>query len=229
MTARSTGRPEALFPLFADLKGLDGVGPKTAEALTGAGIATPRDLLFTLPHSGIDRTRQDTVKGLVPPAMATVEVMVGRHYPPRTKGRPYRVEVTDAAMTFQLVFFHANPGYLERQLPPGERRVISGKLEIFDGVAQIVHPDHMLPPEEAEAIPVFEPVYPLTQGVTQRVMGKAAAGALDRAPDLPEWIDPALCQREGWPAWQAALEAAHGPGRQADLASTVARPPAPRL
>ena len=221
MTARSTGRPEALFPLFADLKGLDGVGPKTAEALTGAGIATPRDLLFTLPHSGIDRTRQDTVKGLVPPAMATVEVMVGRHYPPRTKGRPYRVEVTDAAMTFQLVFFHANPGYLERQLPPGERRVISGKLEIFDGVAQIVHPDHMLPPEEAEAIPVFEPVYPLTQGVTQRVMGKAAAGALARAPDLPEWIDPALCQREGWPAWQAALEAAHGPGRQADLASTA--------
>ena len=221
MTApRATGRPEALFPLFADLKGLDGVGPKTAEALTGAGIETPKDLLFTLPHSGTDRSRKDSVKGLVPPTMATVEVEVGRHYPPRTKGRPYRVEVTDAAMTFQLVFFHARPDWLERQLPPGERRVISGKLEMFDGVAQIVHPDHILPASEAEAIPEYEPVYPLTQGVTQRTMTRAAQSALGRAPELPEWIDPALCDREHWPPWNVALDDAHGPARDADLAPT---------
>ncbi len=212
-----SGRPEVLFPLFGALTGLDGIGPKTAGLLEGAGIATPRDLLFTLPHSGTDRRRRETIKGLVSPAVATVEVVVGQHHKPRQKGRPYRVEVTDAETSFLLVFFHAREDWLLRQLPPGARRLVSGKVELFDGVAQIVHPDHVLPPEEAEAIPDYEPVYPLTQGVTQRAMARAAADALDRAPDLAEWADPTLAAREGWPGWRAALTAAHRPDQDQDL------------
>ncbi|MDU8941894.1 ATP-dependent DNA helicase RecG [Ovoidimarina sediminis] len=211
------GRPEILFPLFADLTGLEGVGPKTAQALEKAGIATPRDLLFTLPYAVVDRRRRETVQGAAPNQVVTVEVEVGRHVPAARKGRPYRVEVTDAGTTFQLVFFHAREDWLMRQLPPGARRVVSGKLELFDGVAQIVHPDHMLLPHEAEAIPEFEPVYPLTAGVSQRVMGRAAAGALHRAPELAEWIDPALLAREGWPRWREAVEAAHAPEGLGDV------------
>ena len=211
------GRPEPLFPLFADITGLDGVGPKTAQALDKAGIATPRDLLFTLPYAVVDRRRRDTIADAPPNTIVTVEVEVGRHIPAPRKGRPYRVEVTDAATTFQLVFFHARDDYLARQLPPGARRVISGKLELFDGVAQIVHPDHMLNPGEAEAIPPFEPVYPLTAGVTQRLMGRAASGAVDRAPDLPEWIDPALVSREDWPSWRDAIRTAHAPEGLGDV------------
>ncbi len=212
-----TGRPEILFPLFAGLEGLPGVGPKTAQILEQGGIASPRDLVFTLPHSVVDRTRRASVREVQAPATATVEVTVGRHIPPRVKGRPYRVEVTDAGTTFQLVFFHAREDWLKKQLPSGQRRVVSGKVELFDGVAQMVHPDHILPVAEADAIPRFEPVYPLTGTLTQKQMAKAAAGALDRAPELPEWIDPALAAREGWPAWAEAVRAAHAPRREADL------------
>jgi ATP-dependent DNA helicase RecG len=192
-----TGRPEVLFPLFAGLDGLAGVGPKTAAALAAGGIETPRDLLFTLPHSGVDRTRRPSVRDVAAPATVTVEVTVGRHQPPRTKGRPYRVEVTDASLTFQLVFFHAREDWLKRQLPTGQRRVVSGKVELFDGIAQMVHPDHIVTVEEAGEIPAFEPVYPLTGSLTQKQVAKAAAGALERAPELPEWIDPALCKARG--------------------------------
>jgi ATP-dependent DNA helicase RecG len=212
-----SGRPEVLFPLFATLEGLPGVGPKTATALAEGGIATPRDLLFTLPHSGVDRTRRASVREFPAPGTATVEVTVGRHLPPRTRGRPYRIEVTDAATTFQLVFFHAREDWLMRQLPTGQRRVVSGKVELFDGIAQMVHPDHILRPEEAGEIPAFEPVYPLTGSLTQKQMAKAATGALERAPDLPEWIDPELKRREGWPDWAAAVRAAHAPERALDL------------
>ncbi|WP_412505031.1 ATP-dependent DNA helicase RecG [Roseovarius sp. SYSU LYC5161] len=211
-------RPEILFPLFADIETLDGIGPKTGKLLAGLDIDKPRDLLFTLPHSGIDRRKRDTVRGADLPGVVTVEVTVGQHRPPARKGGAYRVQVEDAASAFQLVYFHARGDHLKRVLPTGARRVVSGRVELFDGMAQMVHPDHVLPPAEAGDIPDFEPVYPLTAGVTQRMMARAAVSALARVPDLPEWIDPVQKAQAGWPDWQAALAQAHAPGSAADLA-----------
>ncbi|WP_114967192.1 ATP-dependent DNA helicase RecG [Alkalilacustris brevis] len=214
------GRPEILFPLFAEIETLPGVGPRVARSLAGLGVERPRDLLFTLPHSGVDRRRRASIREITPPAVATVEVVVGQHMPASGRGRPYRVQVRDAQTEFLLVFFHARAEYLKNLLPTGQRRIVSGRVELFDGVAQMVHPEHVLRPEEAGDLPAFEPVYPLTAGVTQRVMQKAAAAALTRAPELPEWIDPALKAREGWPDWRAALDQAHAPESAAALAPT---------
>ncbi len=216
------GRPEVLWPLFGGLEALDGIGPKSAQALVNGGIEKPRDLLFTLPHSGVDRRRRASILEVQAPAVCTVEVTVGNHNPPTVRGRPYRIMVEDAQTTFQLVFFRAHGDYLRRQLPTGQRRVVSGKVELFDGVGQMVHPDHILTPDEATAIPVFEPVYPLTGSLTQKAMFKATADLLDDLPDLPEWIDPALRAREGWPEWQPALAQAHRPLSTAELSATAA-------
>ena len=213
-------RPVEFFPLFAGLETLEGVGEKTAKAFAGLGVERPKDLLFLLPHSGVDRARKASIREVVPPCTVTVEVEVGAHFPPRTKGKPYRVLVRDAQLEFTLVFFHARGDFLQRLLPTGQRRLVSGKVELFDGVAQMVHPDHVLRPEEAGELPVFEPVYPLTAGVTQKLVAKAVAGALTRAPVLPEWIDGPLLAREGWPSWREALVAVHGPAGAAELAPT---------
>ncbi|KQB98030.1 ATP-dependent DNA helicase RecG [Loktanella sp. 1ANDIMAR09] len=212
-----SGRPEILFPLFAELTKLDGIGPKSAQILEAAAIAKPLDILMTLPASGVDRHRRASIRDVVPPTVATVEVTVGEHHPPRTRGRPYRVHVEDAETSFQLVFFHARGDYLQRLLPTGQRRVVSGKVEIFDGIAQIVHPDHVLPVAEAADIPAFEPVYPLHAGITQKAMWKATRSALFLLPELAEWIDPALKARENWPDWAAAMQAAHSPQSTSDL------------
>jgi ATP-dependent DNA helicase RecG len=214
-------RPEILFPLFADLETIDGVGPKSAKAFAALGVTRPKDLLFLLPHSGIDRARKPSVRDVTPPAVVTLEVEVGAHVPPRSKGRPTRVMVRDAALEFQLVFFHARGDYLAKLLPTGQRRLVSGKVELFDGVAQMVHPDHILRPEEYAELPAFEPVYPLTAGITQKLVLKSVAVALTRAPILPEWIDGPLKAREGWPDWQAAVRAAHSPATHADFAATA--------
>ncbi|WP_370275118.1 ATP-dependent DNA helicase RecG [Pararhodobacter marinus] len=214
-----TGRPEILFPLFASLEGLEGVGPKTSKLYKGLGVETPRDLLFVLPHSGIDRRLRPTLRGLTPPLTVTVEVEIGAHLPPRQRGRPYRIVVTDAEQEFQLVFFHARGDYLQKLLPMGQRRVISGRVESFDGVFQIVHPDHVLRPDEAETLPEWEPVYPLVAGLTQRQVQKAMRSALSRLPQFDEWIDPALKAQRGWPDWHIALRAAHAPQGAGDIAS----------
>ncbi|WP_334193522.1 ATP-dependent DNA helicase RecG [Pararhodobacter sp.] len=217
-----TGRTEILFPLFGALEGLDGIGPKTAKLFKGLGVETPRDLLFVLPHSGIDRRLRASVRDVVPPEVATVEVEVGNHLPPRQKGRPYRVLVRDAQQEFQLVFFHARGDYLQKLLPSGQRRLVSGRVETFDGVYQMAHPDHVLRADEAATLPLWEPVYPLTAGVTQRMVQRAMADALARAPALAEWIDPAQKARMGWPDWADALRAAHAPASGADLAPSAA-------
>jgi ATP-dependent DNA helicase RecG len=212
-----TGRPEVLFPLFGALTKLEGIGPKSAEALTAAGVEKPRDILMTLPISGIDRSRRTSIKEIIAPAIATVKVLVGDHHPPQARGRPYRILVTDAHSSFQLVFFHARGDYLQKLLPTGQERVVSGKVEVFDGIAQMVHPDHVLRVDEAGEIPEFEPVYPLHAGITQKAMWKATRATLDMAPALPEWIDPALKAREKWPDWRDAMMAAHSPVASTDL------------
>ncbi len=206
-----SGRPEALFPLFAALDSLPGIGPKTAKTLADSGVESPRDLLLSLPYAVVDRRRRTTIRGEDLPRILTVTVTVGAHRPPRNRSGAYRIHVTDAETEFQLVFFHARGDYLRRLLPEGAQRVVSGKVELFDGIAQMVHPDHAVPLEDAGDIPEIEPVYHLTAGITQKTMFKATRGVLDRLPEVAEWADPALVAREAWPAWAAALGLAHAP------------------
>ena len=215
--APAKGRPEALFPLFADIETLPGVGPKSAKLMAALHVEKPVDLVLTLPASGIDRRKRASVLGADLPGVVTVEVTVGQHWAPARRGGAYRVTVEDAQTSFQIVFFRAHDEYLRRMLPIGERRIVSGKVELFDGAAQMVHPDHMLPVDEAGDIPDFEPVYPLTAGLTQGVMRKAVAGALARLPKVAEWIDPGQKAQEDWPDWADALHAAHAPQAMADL------------
>ena len=214
-------RPEPLFPLFADLTTLEGVGPKTAQALAQIGVHKPRDLLFTLPHSGIDRAKRSTVRGAELPQVVTVEVEIGLHKAPSNRGGAYRITVEDAETSFQLVFFHARGDYLQKQLPTGRRRIVSGRVEMFDGIAQMVHPDHIVRAEDGGDIPAFEPVYPLTAGVTQKTMAKGAKSVLTRAPELAEWIDPSQKAQAQWPDWATAIHQAHNPQNMGDLAATA--------
>lgn len=206
-----SGRPESLFPLFADLTKLDGVGPKTAQHLGQIDVIKPRDLLFLLPYAGIDRAQKLSVNEAELPGVVTVQVLVGAHRPPRNKGGAYRITVQDAMTSFQIVFFHARTDYLQKLLPEGARRVVSGKVELFDGVAQMVHPEYVVAPNEAEDIPAFEPVYPLTHGVSQKTMVKAVRSAVSKAPDFAEWIDPSQKDQAQWPSWSEAMALVHHP------------------
>ena len=211
MSNAPSRRPEILYPLFASLDSLPGVGPKTAKLYEKMDATRVRDVLFTPPHGLIDRRLRPTVDGAVEGETVTVEITVGAHYPAKRKGQPYKVHVQDAASEFLLVFFHARDDWLRRTLPMGQKRIVSGKIEIFDGLMQMVHPDHILTVAEADSLPPFEPIYPLTAGLSQRMAGRAAAEALSRAPHLPEWLAPALREARDWPDWRGALRVIHAP------------------
>ena len=207
----SQGRPQILFPLFADLTGLPGVGAKTAKLFEKIGATRVIDLVLTLPHGVEDRRLRDSLIGIEPGAMATVAIEVLEHRPGRTATQPYRIVVQGGGVQFELIYFRARRDWLERSLPVGGHRVVSGRVEFYDGRLQMPHPDHVLNEAEASTLRDWEPVYPLTQGLTQRMVARAVAGAVEKVPELPEWIEPSVLGDRKWPAWDTAIRLAHNP------------------
>jgi len=224
-------RPEILNRYFASASALKGIGAKVEKTL--AGLVRPQsgdravadlsarlvDLLFHIPVGVIDRRNRPTIDNLPQSGIVTIEAQIGRHNaPPRHNKRvPYRVEVFDDTGALPLVFFHSHGPYLERTLPEGETRFISGKIEWYGGSPQIVHPDHVLTAEQFAEMPLLEPVYPLTAGVSGKILGKAIRQVLADIPQLPEWQDAAWIAARKLPPFQAALEILHNPSDVTDL------------
>jgi ATP-dependent DNA helicase RecG len=213
-------RPQVLFPLFAPVAALPGIGPRLGKLVDRAAGPRVVDLIWHLPSGLIDRRYAPKVRDAKAGLVATLTLWVDAHQPPKNPRLPYRVRCRDETGFLFLVFFHARPEYLEKALPVGEQRVVSGRLERFRDELQITHPDHIGTLAELERLRGVEPVYPLTGGLTLKVLGKAVRAALQRAPALPEWIDPAYLKRQGWAGWREALLAAHAPESEAALAAT---------
>jgi len=229
-------RPTRLAPLFATVRSLKGVGPKVEGFLNKlvapfhqGAHARVIDLLWHLPVAVIDRPVIPRIAEARIGELATLEVTVTEHRPgggrrhagPRA---PYRVLVEDdAGAALELVYFNAEPNYLKRLLPVGSKRLISGKLESYDGWLQMPHPDHVAAVDErgASALPLHEPIYPLTAGLTNTTLRKAIGEALQQLPALPEWIDPGFRAKNAWPSFGDAIARLHAPESDGDLLPSV--------
>ena len=210
-------RPEVLFPLFAEIRTLSGVGPRIGAAIERLAGPKVVDLLWHLPTAIIDRRFSPPIANAPDKAVVTITVEVDRHVPAPNRRIPYRVVCHDGTGALDLVFFNAKPTYLETALPVGEKRVVSGRVERYRDRLQMTHPDHIGRPGEIDALKRVEPVYPLTAGLTLKPLGRIVAEAVSRAPELPEWQDPVWMTRKSWPVWRDAVSLAHAPEDEAAL------------
>jgi ATP-dependent DNA helicase RecG len=216
-------RPALLNPLFAPVTSLAGVGPKQDKLLRYllGRDETPRlvDLLLHLPASVIDRRARPKIRDAVPGTVVTLEVTVDRHRP--TPGRnaraPHLVYASDDTGDVVLTYFRAQPGYVEKLLPVGAKRYVSGALQMFDGIPQIVHPDRVVDEEGFAKLSGIDPVYPLTEGLALGSLRRAMAQALQKLPDLPEWISPEVIRRCKFPDIAEALNRVHLPVELTDI------------
>jgi ATP-dependent DNA helicase RecG len=210
-------RPQILFPLFAEIRTLSGVGPKLEKLMAKVAGPLLRDLALDLPVGVIDRSYRPTIAAAESGRIATLEVTVLDHLPPRVKSQPYKVRVSDATSTMELVFFRAKADWLAEILPVGARRVLSGRIERFKDRPQMAHPDFIVAPHDAASLPQHEAVYGLTEGLPLKSMAKAVRGALERVPPMPEWQDAAWRKVRGFASFGEALTTAHAPVHEADL------------
>ncbi|MBO9132834.1 MULTISPECIES: ATP-dependent DNA helicase RecG [unclassified Rhizobium] len=217
-------RPAILDPLFASISSLPGVGPKVADLLVKLlgreNLEDTRvvDLLFHAPSSIVDRREQPGIARAPQGTIVTITGRVDRHQapPPRTS-QPYRVFLHDETGELGLVFFRGKAQWLEKQLPLGETVTVSGKVDWFNGRPSMVHPDYIVRESEGETLPLVEPVYPLTAGLTLRTVRKAIEAALTRMPDMPEWDDAALVTKQGFSDFATSFRMLHDPRDAKDI------------
>lgn len=208
-------RAEILFPLFAEVSTLKGVGQKVLPLVQRLAGPLVRDLLFLAP-TGLILRRPMTAAEAVEDQVGVFRVVVDRLIVPGKPGVPTKVRAQDETGFVHLVWFGGSAQHVDRLLPRGETRLVSGKVERFNGEVQIVHPD-VVKPEDADQLTGAEPVYPAVQGLTSRMVRRLVAAALPAAGDLPEWQDPAWIARQGWPGWREAVNALHAPAALPDL------------
>ncbi|HEY4174572.1 MAG TPA: DEAD/DEAH box helicase, partial [Rhodopila sp.] len=200
---------DPLAPLFAPLTSLRGIGPAVAGLIArAAGGDRVIDLLFHMPESYLDRTARPLIRDAKPGTVATLAVEVVRHERPANSRQPWRIIVKDDTGLAELVFFKFTR---ESQMPPGVKLLVSGKLDVFNNRLTIPHPEHLVPIEQADRIPLIEPVWPLTAGLWPRQVAGGLAQALTLVPPFPEWHDPALLQREKWPPFAEAIRTVQTP------------------
>src|SRR4030081_1471106 len=216
-------RPALLNPLFAPVTSLGGVGPKQDKLfryLLGRD-ETPRlvDLLLHLPASVIDRRARPKIRDAVPGTVVTLEVTVDRHRPTpsRNARAPHLVYASDDTGDVVLTYFRAKPGYVEKLLPVGAKRYVSGMLQFYDGIPQIVHPARVIDEEGFAKLSGIDPVYPLTEGLALGSVRRAVAQALQKLPELPAWISLEVIRRCKFPDIAEALHRVHVPAELTDI------------
>jgi ATP-dependent DNA helicase RecG len=214
-------RPPEIFQLFAATTSLSGVGAKLAAVLEKRVGSHVIDVLRHLPIGLTDRRQRPALSAVVDGSIATFEILVMKHdRPARGVRRPYRVFCQNETGELELVFFHAHSDYIAKQLPVGARRIVSGRVDLFQGRVQMAHPDHIVAPENSDSMPLLEPIYPLTAGLTPKILRRTLTDALTRLPDLPEWIPEAILFTQKWPGFADAMRAVHAPQSEADLLPT---------
>ncbi|MBS0235370.1 MAG: ATP-dependent DNA helicase RecG [Proteobacteria bacterium] len=224
-------RPAFLNPLFASAQTLAGIGPRLVLLLKKCltlppGVSEPRviDVLWHMPTGVIDRRSQPQLAAAIPGTIVTLELRVLKHKPsPRGNTKaPYKVTCEDDTGRIDLVFFHAEHKFIEKQLPVGEIRFVSGRIERYGDNLQMAHPDYIVSPEARNEMPLLEPVYPLTAGLSGKIALKATRQAIDRVPEFPEWQEAQWLKARDWPAFKDAVNRVHQPSDAQDVSSGAA-------
>ncbi|HEX2794666.1 MAG TPA: ATP-dependent DNA helicase RecG [Croceicoccus sp.] len=214
-------RPEVLNPLFAGAESLKGVGPKLEKPLDKLGLTRVRDFAFHLPDRFIDRRVVANLDEATVGENVIVELTPTQYRQSRSGRGPFNVLANDAlGNVVSLTYFGRASYSAKKSLPLNEKRWVAGRLDQYADMLQIVHPDHVSEvggPDAARLMGTMcEPVYPLSDGLTQNRVQALVQQALAELPDLPEWIDPGQVARRDWPRWQEALRRAHqGPDKAA--------------
>ncbi|MEQ1617331.1 MAG: ATP-dependent DNA helicase RecG [Terricaulis sp.] len=208
----------AITPFLALASAPKGARKETMDLIAKvAGGRLVRDLVFLAPNAAIDRRLRVPIAETNDGDIATIEAEVDGHVP-AFKSAPYRIRLRDETGFMSVAYFRGAEEMFKRMWPVGQTRLVSGKIGIYEGMRQMLHPDYVVDPAKGEAPPPVEPIYPLTQGLPGRTLQRTIGAALDTLPETPEWLEPTTVKAHDWPDFRTALEHLHRPASPEDVA-----------
>ncbi len=204
-------RPKELYPIFVSVNTMNGIGKKTEEQLDKLGIKRYVDMLWHIPNKAIDRRYTPKIAEAIPNTIATLKVCIDKIVEPQNPRQPCSIHVSDLSGSMVISYFKVNKDWLRRTFAIGEVRVVSGTISMYHGIKQMAHPDYVATVDELEYIAKLHPVYPLSSGLSNKLMSRLATDALSRLPNFPEWQDSSLLQRQEWASFKDAIALLHNP------------------
>ena len=202
-------RPDRLNPLFVAADSLKGVGAGLARPLERLGLSRVKDFAYHLPDRFVTRRAVADLDQASVGEQVVIKLTPLEYRSAAGRG-PFRVLASDEAGNVAAITYFGRASYSgKKALPLGEPRWVAGRIEQYGQMLQIVHPDHVSEESAAALGQLTEPVYALSEGLTQNRIAALIQQALAGIEPLPEWIEPALLGKMQWPAWRDALDLAH--------------------
>ena len=204
-------RPKILYKLFSNLETIKGIGPKNAKLIERLCGKYLLDLILHRPIAYIDRRNSPKIKDLSNNSIVTLILKVDGHTPSFNKRMPYKITCSDDTGQLNIVYFNLRGPYLKKMFPIGSKKVVSGKVEEFNGIFQMTHPQHIADESNLDSVKKIECVYPLTAGISSKIIQKSINSSLAIIDDLPEWIPNEYLQKNNWTSWKRSIYEMHNP------------------
>ena len=204
-------RPKILYKLFSNLETIKGIGPKNAKLIERLCGKYLLDLILHRPIAYIDRRNSPKIKDLSNNSIVTLILKVDGHTPSFNKRMPYKITCSDDTGQLNIVYFNLRGPYLKKMFPIGSKKVVSGKVEEFNGIFQMTHPQHIADESNLDSVKKIECVYPLTAGISSKIIQKSINSSLAIIDDLPEWIPNDYLQKNNWTSWKKSIYEMHNP------------------
>ena len=204
-------RPKILYKLFSNLETIKGIGPKNAKLIERLCGKYLLDLILHRPIAYIDRRNSPKIKDLSNNSIVTLILKVDGHTPSFNKRMPYKITCSDDTGQLNIVYFNLRGPYLKKMFPIGSKKVVSGKVEEFNGIFQMTHPQHIADESNLDSVKKIECVYPLTAGISSKIIQKSINSSLAIIDELPEWIPNDYLQKNNWTSWKKSIYEMHNP------------------
>ncbi len=228
----SSNRPSLATPL----EQIQGVGPRLAAKLAKIGLATVEDALFTLPSRYEDRRHLVRIASLSENCMSVFAghiLHAGESVTQRARKKLFEVVVSDGSGQVALKWFHYRREWMNKRFVVGRQAVFIGEVKRFGSNREVHHPEVEFLAEGEAPTAVLQrdplsfgrilPIYPLTEGLHQKVARKIWKEVLERfAAAVVSPLPEAIQRRRRLLPLDEALRRAHWPDAATSLESLTA-------
>lgn len=205
------------------IRNLKGVGEKTEKLLNKAGIGTTDDLLRYYPRTYREYRPPVRVSEICEGEICTVRLRLITNINISQTGRMPVVTATGADDSGRLPLIWYRSAYLRNVLKKGGTYVLRGRIVMKRSRIMMEHPEVFSLDEYAVLENTLQPVYPLTAGLTEKLMIRLVKAALSEKELLPEFLTDEIRSRYELPERNYALSNIHFPADEDSLRAARGR------